>query len=366
MDDGRLSVAIERRHRAGPTIAAAFDLDLGVGETLVLFGPSGSGKTTILRCLAGLDRPTAGTIVAGGTTWVDVASGRFVPPQARGVGYVPQGSAIFPHLSVRDNLAFAIDGPAARRAERVEALVGLLELGGLEARRGATLSGGERQRVALGRAIARDPVVLLLDEPLAALDTPSRESLRVELRRILGTLGIPAILVTHDRTEALVLGDRVAVLVDGRVRQVGPAAEVFNRPADPTVARATGVETVLSGVVEDGADGLVTVRAGDLRLTALSDAAPGEAVVLTIRPEDVLLAAEASPADGTSARNRLHGTVVEIEPLGPLVRVELDCAGTPLVALVTRPAFEELGVRPGAVLGALVKAPSVHVIRSSR
>jgi molybdate transport system ATP-binding protein len=363
MDDGRLSVAIERRYRGGPAIAAAFELDLDAGETLVLFGPSGSGKTTVLRCVAGLDRPTAGTITARGTAWVDVAAGRYLRPQARSVGYVPQGSALFPHLSVRDNLGFALTGPAVSRGRRTAELAELLGLDGLEDHRAATLSGGERQRVALGRALGRDPQVLLLDEPLAALDTPTRESLRLELHRILATLRIPALLVTHDRAEALVLGDRVAVLVDGRVRQVGRAADVFNRPADATVARVTGVETVLDGRVEAAGDGLVAVRVGAGRLTAVSDAPRGEAVVVTVRPEDVLLVAAGTEAGGYSARNGLRGIVRRIEPLGALVRIEIDC-GFPLVALVTRLAFEELDIRPGAEIGALVKAPSVHVIRS--
>jgi molybdate transport system ATP-binding protein len=363
MDDGRLSVAIERRYRGGPVIVADFELDLDAGETLVLFGPSGSGKTTVLRCVAGLDRPTAGTISARGTVWVDVAAGRDLRPQARRIGYVPQGSALFPHLSVRDNLAFALNGSAASRRRRTTELVALLGLQGLEDRRAAALSGGERQRVALGRALGRDPQVLLLDEPLAALDTPTRESLRLDLRRVLTTLRIPALLVTHDRTEALVFGDRVAVLVDGRVRQIGRAADVFNRPADPTVARVTGVETVVDGLVEAAGDGLVTVRVGTARLTAVAEAAPGEAVVVTVRPEDVLLVEDAATVGGYSARNRLRGTVRRIEPLGALVRIEIDC-GFPLVALVTRLAFDELDLRPGASIGALVKAPSVHVIRS--
>ena len=363
MDDGRLTVAIERRYRGGPTIAAAFELDLDAGETLVLFGPSGSGKTTVLRCVAGLDRPTAGTITARGTAWVDVASGRYLRPQARRVGYVPQGSALFPHLSVRENLAFALDGSGVSRTRRTAELIDLLGLDGLEDRDAASLSGGERQRVALGRALGRDPQVLLLDEPLAALDTPTREALRLELRCVLATLRIPALLVTHDRTEALVLGDRVAVLVDGRIRQVGRAADVFNRPGDPTVARVTGVETVIDGTVEAAGDGLVTIRVGTARLTAVSEASPGEVVVITVRPEDVLLVEDAATVGGYSARNRLSGTVRLIEPLGALVRVELDC-GFPLVALVTRLAFDELDLRPGVSIGALVKAPSVHVIRS--
>lgn len=365
MDRGRLTVELERRFRGGPTIAAAFDLDLDAGERLVLFGPSGSGKSTVLRCLAGLDRPTAGTVTAGLDTWVDVTTGRFLQPQDRRVGYVPQGAAVFPHLTVEGNLTFAMAGiSAATRRERLDSVLDLVGLRALAGRRAGTLSGGERQRVALGRALARDPLVLLLDEPLAALDTPTREALRSELRDVLRRSGVPTIVVTHDRTEALVLGERVAVLVDGRVRQVGPVADVFNRPADATVARVTGIETVAEGTIEAAGDGLVTIRVGRARLTAVSDASAGEGVLVTIRPEDVLLLTEDGSTAGYSARNHLSGTVLQAEPLGALVRVRLDC-GFPLDALVTRRAFEELGVHPGGRVGALVKAPSVHVIRGA-
>ena len=365
MDRGRLTVDLERRFRGGPAIAASFEVDLDAGERLVLFGPSGSGKSTVLRCLAGLDRPTAGTVTAGRATWVDVASGRFLRPQDRRVGYVPQGAALFPHLTVEGNLLFGMgEKSSTQRRGRLASVIALVGLGGLAHRRAGTLSGGERQRVALGRALARDPLVLLLDEPLAALDTPTRESLRSELRELLRRSGVPAIVVTHDRTEALVLGDRVAVLVEGRVRQVGPAADVFNRPADAIVARVTGIETVVAGSVETAGDGLVTVRVGKARLTAVSDAPVGEGVLVTVRPEDVLLLAEDGGTAGYSARNHLQGTVVQAEVLGALVRVRLDC-GFPLDALVTRRAFEELGVHPGGRVGALVKAPSVHVIRGA-
>lgn len=356
-----LTVDVERAYRRGPTIRAAFELDLDEAQTLVLFGPSGSGKTTILRCLAGLERPDQGRIEVRGVPWVDVATGVRVPPQARRVGYLPQGFALFPHLTVRQNLAYGMDGQAAGRAARLEELVAILGLAGLEDRRPGALSGGQQQRVALGRAIARDPVLLLLDEPFASLDAPTREAVRVELHALLRRLGTPTILVTHDRTEALVLGDRIGVMVDGRLRQVGPVDEVFSRPADPDVAAATGVETIVHAVVEEAADGVATVRIGEARLTAVADLAAGTEVLVTIRPEDVLVVTAEHDLRGLSARNHLAGTVTALERLGAVVRVRLDC-GFPLVALVTRQAADELGLAPGSAVSALVKAPSVHLI----
>ena len=363
MADPTLRVELERRFRRGPTIAAAFELDLAVAHTLVLFGPSGSGKTTVLRCLAGLERPDRGRTVAADEVWFDAASRVDVAPQRRRVGYLPQGFALFPHLDVRGNIGFGIDsGSSGERAARVDEFVRRLRLDGLERRRPGQLSGGQQQRVALARALARRPRLLLLDEPLSALDAPTREALRGELRQLLIAGGVPAIVVTHDRSEALVLGDRVAVMADGAVRQIGSTLEVFDRPADETVARIVGIETVVPATVLSASQGLVRLRVGVAELTALGDWPAGAAVLVSIRAEDVIVVNDAPVASGgVSARNRLHGRVVAVEPSGPLVRVRIDC-GFPLVAAVTRPAFEELALRPGLPVAAILKAQAVHVI----
>jgi molybdate transport system ATP-binding protein len=359
----RLTVDVERRFLRGPTISAAFDLDLGRPGTLVLYGPSGSGKTTILRCLAGLERPDRGRIDAGAETWFDAERRIDLAPQRRRVGYLPQGFALFPHLDVRSNIAYGLGGvPAAARQARVDELVGLFALGGLEGRRPRGLSGGQQQRVALGRALAAAPRVLLLDEPLSALDGQTREAVRGELRQLLRDAAAPAIVVTHDRTEALVLGDRVAVVADGAIRQLGPILDVFDRPVDETVARIVGVETVFPATVVGASDGLLRLRVGTAELVALGDRPPGTSLLVSIRAEDVLL--EDEPADAAaalSARNRLHGRVISIERAGPLMRVAVDC-GFRLVAAVTRPAVEELGLEPGSRVVAVLKAPAVHVI----
>ena len=363
MADQTLSVELERTYPRGPSIRASFELDLATAQTLILFGPSGAGKTTILRCLAGLDQADRGRIAIGPERWFDGQSGFRLPPQRRRVGYLPQGLALFPHLDVRANLAFgAAAVPASERPARVAELIGLLGLAGLEDRRPGQLSAGQRQRVALARALCRRPRLLLLDEPLSALDTPTREALRTELRHFLRVGGVPAIIVTHDRSEALVLGDRVAVMVEGSARQVGPTLEVFDRPADEAVARIVGVETVMPATVIDSSEGLLRLRVGEAELSALGERPVGASVLVSIRAEDViLLGASGGTSTPVSARNRLPGRVISIEPAGPLVRVRIDC-GFPLVAAVTRPALEELDLRTGAAVAAMVKAPSVHVI----
>ena len=363
MAGATLTVDVERRFGRGPAIASAFEVNLATAGTLVLFGPSGSGKTTILRCLAGLERPDRGRIVAGDEPWFDAEARIDLPPQRRRVGYLPQGFALFPHLDVRANVAFGMGGtPAAERADRVAELVRLLRLDGLEGRRPGQLSGGQQQRVALARALARRPRLLLLDEPLSALDTPTREALRGDLRQLLAASGVPAIVVTHDRSEAIVLGDRVAVIADGQIRQIGPLLEVFDQPVDESVARIVGVETVLPARVVGAADGLLRLRVGAAELLAIGERPVGTDVLVSIRAEDVIVVADADgTSGGVSARNRLGGSVVSIEPAGPLVRVHLDC-GFPLVAAVTRPAVEELGLRPGRPVSIILKAPAVHVI----
>jgi molybdate transport system ATP-binding protein len=240
--------------------------------------------------------------------------------------------------------------------------VGLLGLEGLEHRRPGELSGGQQQRVALGRALARRPRLLLLDEPLSALDAPTREQLGPDLRRLLHAAGVPAIVVTHDRTEALVLGDRVAIMDEGAIRQIGPTIDVFDRPADESVARIVGVETVLPATVVGEGGGLLRLRVGSAELQALGTRPAGSEVLVSIRAEDVILGSPgAGIASADSARNHLGGHVTAIEPAGSLVRVRVDC-GFPLAVAVTRPSVEAMGLRPGVPVVAIFKAPAVHVL----
>jgi molybdate transport system ATP-binding protein len=358
----RLTVDIERRHRGGPVIRAAFEVDLAAGEVLALFGPSGSGKTTMLRCVAGLDRPQAGTIVAAGTPWFDAASRLALPPQRRSVGYVPQGYALFPHLSVRANIGYGASGIGGlERQQRVNALLSSLGIAALEHRKPAQLSGGERQRVAVGRALAADPVLLLLDEPLSALDEATKADVRTALGEAVRRSGTAAILVSHDPTDVLALADRVAVMVDGAIRQIGSADDVFLRPADEVVARLVGSDVLGFGVVSASSDGLVEVALGDGTLVAVGDWPVGTRVLVGVRPEEVLLMDALPVGTGLSTRNLLSGHVARLEARGTLVLVTLE-AGIMVRALVTRQAVAELGLAPGSSAVAAIKAPSIHVV----
>ncbi|MEW6248089.1 MAG: ABC transporter ATP-binding protein [Nitrospirota bacterium] len=342
------------------TIDARLTVALGQSTVLILFGPSGSGKTTILRCVAGLEWPERGLIRFVSQTWLDTANGIRVSPQDRRIGYMAQDYALFPTYSVAGNIAYGLgDLATSERDRRVAEVLAMLQLQGLERAKPAQLSGGQQQRVALARAIARRPQLLLLDEPLSALDVPTRSRLRSELRTLLRQLSLPSIVVTHDWAEALTLGDLMAVIGEGRVLQVGTPQEVFSRPQNAEVARVVGVETVVRGRVVGGSQGLTTVEVNGIKLMGLCAEDIGPDVFVCIRAEDVIL--EPVGTGATSARNHLQGVVSEIGSLGALAQLRLDC-GFPLTATVTRSALEQLGLAPGVPIAAAIKAGAVHLI----
>jgi len=355
-----LAFDLERRFRDGPVVRAALEVSLDDAPVTVLFGPSGSGKTTVLRCLAGLDRPERGFIRFRDETWFDAAAGGFVPPQRRGVGLLFQDYALFPHLSVAGNIGFGLSRASrAEREARVLEVARFLRIEELLDRRPARISGGQRQRVALARALAPRPRLLLLDEPLSALDIPTREELRRELRVLLEGSGIPSLVVTHDRVEALALGDRLAVLAEGSIRQVGSVHEVFSHPADLVVARVVGTENVAPARIVGREAGLAVVQVGSAQLLAVDrEGLHGEAYAC-VRAEDVVL--EAVPGTPTSARNELLACVRAVGQEGALVRVTLDC-GFHLVALVTRESSVRLALTPGRQIMALVKATAIRLV----
>ncbi len=346
--------------------AGAFALELSAdfgGRVTGLFGVSGSGKSTLVELVAGLRRPTAGRILLGDEVLDDGEAGVHLAPERRRIGFVPQDGALFPHLTVAGNLRSAERrAPVEGRAERRERICGLLGIGGLLNRGAGGLSGGERQRVALARALVSAPRLLLLDEPLAALDAARKEAILPHLRRVRDELGIPILFVSHAREEVLALCDQLAVLAEGRLLQHGPVAEVFRRPASDAVARIVGVETVLPGRLLGGEGALAAVEVAGMRLHGLADQLPAgsDQVLVSIRAEDVMLVRRGEAAH-TSARNRWRATVTALVDEGVLVRVELDC-GFPLVARLTRQAAAEFELVPGCEVVALVKAPSVHLI----
>lgn len=342
------------------TVDVSLRMPLDPPGVLILFGPSGSGKTTVLRCLAGLERPDRGVIHCGQETWFDATNNLDVPPQQRRLGCLSQDYALFPTYSVEGNIAFGLGKLSAiERRQRVADALALLQLHGLERRKPGQLSGGQQQRVALARAIARRPRMLLLDEPLSALDAPTRLHLQGELRHLLKQLAIPSIVVTHDWGEALALGDRMIVMHEGRVLQAGTPQEIFNRPVTADVARIVGMETALIGRVRESSDGLATVDVNGVTLHALAADAVGADVFVCIRAEDVVL--EKGETGATSARNRLSGTVRDVTATGALVKVSLDC-GFPLAATVTRAAVGDLHLAVGMRVSASMKAGAVHLV----
>jgi len=344
-------------------ISAALKYQLQQATALVLFGPSGSGKTTVLRSIAGLEWPERGSIRFISRTWLDTAAGIRVAPQHRQIGYMAQDYALFPTHTVAGNIAYGLSAlSAGERKKRVDEMVELFQLRGFERVKPRELSGGQQQRVALARAVAPRPQLLLLDEPLSALDVPTRLQLRGELRTLLKRLALPSIIVTHDWAETLSLGDVVAVMHEGQVLQVGPPQEVFCRPANAIVAQIVGVETVIEGHVIEESAGLATVRVNGTLLKGLGGYAIGSPVFVCIRAEDVVL--EQGAIGLTSARNHLNGKVREIIPHGVMVQIKIDC-GFPLVAMVTRGAQEELRIAIGSPIVAVIKAGAVHLVPHS-
>jgi molybdate transport system ATP-binding protein len=349
------------KQRPGHAIRCQLRIPTDRGSTLVLFGPSGVGKTTILRCLAGLEVPDEGSIQFNGESWF--GSGPATSPQRRRIGYMAQGLSLFPHLTVEENVGYGLRrADSDERRARTKEMIDMLQLRGLETRRPAELSGGEQQRVALGRSLAPRPRLLLLDEPLSALDAVTREHVRHQLREVLHRAGTPTILVTHDRTDALTLGERVGIVLDGAVRQSGEIDEVFRNPADEQVARLLGIETVVAGTVVDASRSPWSVRVGSAILHASPIEAATEDVFVCIRASDVLVVA--GEPGRTSARNQLAARIVDLRSEGGTVRLVLD-AGFPLVATVTVDAANELGLRTNAQITALIKAPRVQLVARS-
>jgi molybdate transport system ATP-binding protein len=322
-------------------------LALEVGrETVALVGPSGAGKSSVLRAVAGLLRPDAGRVAAGRDVWLDTAAGIDLPPERRSVGLVFQEYALFPHLDVRRNVAFGGAGRADELLER-------LRISHLARARPGDLSGGERQRVALARALARDPAVLLLDEPLSALDAHTRGVVRGELADLLAELTLPTLLITHDFEDAAALADRIGVLVEGRILQLAPAAELVAAPSDAFVASFTGANLV-HGNARPGPGGLTEVVLDDGGTAWSSDEGSGR-VAVAVYPWEVAVARE-EPVD--SAVNHVRGEIRSLVALGNRVRVRVG----PLTAEITAASAERLDLREGERVVASFKATAARLL----
>jgi len=341
----------------GLALEAAFEIR--PGERVALVGPSGAGKTTCLHLVAGLRSAEHALITLDGRPLTDTQRGIDVPPHRRDVGLVFQDLALFPHLDALANVSYGLGARGRPRGQVREAAARWLEevgLADLGPRPVTALSGGERQRVALARAMAAGPRVLLLDEPFSGLDVVTRNEVRAGLRAFLATLTIPALLVTHDALEALMFGDRLVVLEQGRVTQSGSWSELASRPRSSYVAALTGFN-LLRATLAPGA-GWRTARAGPLELTVQSDEPAGE-VWLAFAPTAVLLVPQRF---GVSTRNWFLCRMRESLPLGGHVRVMLD-GGTPLVADVSQEAADALGLEPGSTIWAWIEATAIRVYR---
>jgi molybdate transport system ATP-binding protein len=331
------------------------------GEVLGVLGPNGAGKSTLLRALAGLATVSAGRIRLGDQVLDDAESGAFVPAEQRPVGLVFQDYRLFPHLSVRDNVAFAARSRGARRAESRRHADGYLDqlgLSDLAHRRPAQLSGGQAQRVALARALAADPALLLLDEPLAALDARTRLEVRSGLRRHLADFGGPVLLVTHDPLEAMVMTDRLLVVEDGQVVQQGTPGEVARRPATQYVARLVGLN-LYPGVVASH-DGTVRLDDGGTLVARPVDPlpAPNSDVLVAIRP--AAIGVHTDQPTHASPRNVWAGRIVGLETMADRVRVQVEGRPGALVDL-TAAAIADLDLRPGVPVWLTAKATEVDV-----
>ncbi len=332
-----------------PLRAFSLELALDVSRTVALVGPSGAGKTSVLRVVAGLVEPQRGRVSLDGERWLDTERGLSLPPERRRVGLVFQDYALFPHLSVRANVAFGAAGRC------VEALLERFRIGHLAAAHPRELSGGERQRVALARALARDPAVLLLDEPLAALDAHTKAEVRHELAELLRELALPTLLVTHDYEDAAALADKVGVLVDGRLRQLGPPAELVARPRDAFVASFTGAN-LLRGRARRGEGGLTAIRLESGEDLYSTDEAEGE-VGVVVYPWEVSVARTHAP-DADSALNVVRGEIGSLVEVANRVRVRVG----PMTAEVTPASAERLELALGGVAYATFKATGTRLV----
>jgi molybdate/tungstate transport system ATP-binding protein len=331
-------------------------LTIGRGDYYFIVGPSGAGKTVLLEAIAGLHQPRQGRVLLRGE---DITA---LPPEKRGISLVYQDYSLFPHMRVADNIGYGLRMQGKRKNESREKVADLMKrfcIDHLADRYPATLSGGEQQRVALARSIAVDPDVLLLDEPLSALDPVTQEKFIRDLQQLHREHDLTIVQVSHSRREAHMLATRMAVIIDGHLMDEGPANTVLKEPRGREVARFIGIENILEGVVAANKDGLATVDVGGLAFEVVTEARKGSAVTLCIRADDINVIV--SEQLRSSARNVFLGTVTQVDENGPLAGVRVDC-GVELVAVLTRRSVEDLQLTPGRSVTLTIKASAVHVI----
>lgn len=360
-------IRIEQLTRSFGTKEALKDITLEIrkGEIFTLIGPSGSGKSTLIRLIDLLDSPSSGKLFFDGTDTAGPEKERLA--MRRRMSMVFQKPAVL-NTSVAENVSFGLKfrGMHAAEAEKkVRFALNLVGLADLYERKAVTLSGGEMQRVALARAMVTEPEVLLLDEPTANLDPVSSEMIEDLIIRINKRFGTTIVLSTHDMLQGQRLADRIGVIMDGRLVQVGSASEIFYQPRGRQIARFVGIDAITGGQVIENTAGHALIRVGETCFEALTPIPRGTQVSLCIRPEDVTLTPSDSLSQKTSARNRIIGRITKIVPSGPFVRITVDC-GFPLISLITRRSCTDLGLSPGVMVIAGVKATAIHVLREDR
>jgi molybdate/tungstate transport system ATP-binding protein len=331
------------------------DLNLKIesGEYFTILGPTGAGKTLLLELIAGFHSPDSGRILIDGEDVTDL------PPEKHKLAFVYQDYSLFPHMNVKKNIQFGMRMKKIKSKEKLLEVARDLKITNLLDRYPLTLSGGEQQRVALARALVTDPKILLLDEPLIALDPRTKESERELLSDLHKDKGLTVLHITHDQIEARIMADRIAVIMDGKLMQVGTPEEIFEKPVSSQVASFVGFENMLKGRVVSADRGLLRIEVGEVMFDASGEAEEGKTISAFLRPENIALSKTSAQS---SIRNSLHGRVTEVWILGALVRVKVDC-GIPLNALITRQSAEEMDISPGVPIYAQFKASSVHVFR---
>ncbi len=364
---GRNEVSVKVRKRLGKD----FELDLSVAfpsGITILFGPSGSGKTTLLDCIAGLIRPDAGRIVSAESALFDSAAGIDLPSQRRKVGYVFQDLALFPHLSVESNVEYGLSSLESReRKQRSSAILESFRIANLRSRRPGQISGGERQRVALARALVIDPRILLLDEPLAALDAATKSKILEDLRAWNHEHRIPVVYVTHSREEVFALGEQVVMLDKGRAIAQGTPHEVMTVPRQETVAQLAGFENIFDATVmaahEERGTMVCQLAGSKIELeTPLVHAEVGSTLKIAIGAGDILLASR--EPSGLSARNILPGSIVSLAQRDVVVAAKVDC-GVEMEVHLTLAARDSLQLKPESQVWLIVKTHSCHLMAVS-
>ena len=330
------------------------DINLQVedGEYFVILGPSGSGKTMLLELIAGMWPLDSGKI------YMDNQDITMLPPEKRGIGFVYQNYMLFPHKTVFENIAFGLKVRKVAKKEikiRVEDMMNLLRISHLADRLPRTLSGGEQQRTALARALIIYPKILLMDEPLSALDRKTRDELIQELKEIHRKFDVTLVHVTHNFDEALMLADRIAIMRNGEISQVGTSTEIFRHPADKFVADFVGAENIIEGIAKKDGEKLTVIDTGNISIYS-TEKKEGH-VHITVRPEDIILSAQKVE---TSARNVFKGQIKEIVDTGALIKLTID-VGDPLIVFLTRQSFLDMELNIGKSVWTYFKATAVHV-----